>query len=86
MGLEPVLDLASIVLRRLGDRPTHPIWHPGVQLLRSDPRFAEVLAASHDGAAKIARILGEARTRGELPAYLDQPLGELERLLSEPPG
>jgi len=45
-----------------------------------------VLAASHDGAAKIARILGEARTRGELPAYLDQPLGELERLLSEPPG
>ncbi|MCP4900330.1 MAG: hypothetical protein GY906_25460 [bacterium] len=27
LGLEPVLDLASIVLRRYGDRPTHPIWY-----------------------------------------------------------
>jgi len=27
LGLEPVIDLASIVLRRFGDRPTHPIWH-----------------------------------------------------------
>jgi len=27
LGLEPVFDLASIVLRRLENRPTHPIWH-----------------------------------------------------------
>ncbi len=27
MNFEPVLDPASVVLRRYGDRPTHPIWH-----------------------------------------------------------
>jgi len=27
LGLEPAIDLASILLRRRGDRPTHPIWH-----------------------------------------------------------
>ena len=51
--------------------------------LRSDPRFAEVCAASRDGAAKIARILEDARARGELPAYLEQPLEELVTLLKE---
>ncbi|MFI5181266.1 MAG: protein kinase [Thermoanaerobaculia bacterium] len=56
---------------------------PDIQLLRGDPRFAKVLAASRDGAAKIARILGEARTRGELPKYLETPLDELLRLLKE---
>jgi hypothetical protein len=44
-----------------------------------------VLAASRDGAARIARILEGARARGELPAYLEQPLAELKRLLSAPP-
>ena len=27
LGLEPAIDLASIVLPFLGDRPTHPIWY-----------------------------------------------------------
>jgi serine/threonine protein kinase/tetratricopeptide (TPR) repeat protein len=56
---------------------------PGFQPLKSDPRFARVLAASRDGAAKIARILGEARSRGELPKYLEAPLNDLVKLLNE---
>jgi hypothetical protein len=62
------------------------LYEPGFKPLYGDPRFAQVRAASRDGAARIARILEAARTRGELPAYLEQPLDELERLLSESPG
>jgi len=56
---------------------------PDCQSLRGDPRFAKVLAASRDGAAMVARILEQARARGELPKYLETPLDELLKLLSE---
>jgi tetratricopeptide (TPR) repeat protein len=59
------------------------LYEPDFRPLRGDPRFARVLAASRDGAAKIARILGEARSRGELPKYLEAPLDDLLRLLNE---
>jgi serine/threonine protein kinase len=59
---------------------------PDVQRLRGDPRFAKVLAASRDGAALAARILSEARGRGELPDYLHAPLDELVKLLKENEG
>jgi tetratricopeptide (TPR) repeat protein len=59
---------------------------PAFQPLRSDPRFAKVLAASRDGAAMVARVLGQARARGELPAYLNQPLDDLVRLLNQKGG
>jgi hypothetical protein len=62
------------------------LYEPSFQPLRGDPRFAKVLAASRDEAAKIARILGEARSRGELPAYLDGPLDDLVQLLRKPVG
>ena len=62
------------------------LYEPGFQPLRSDPRFTKVLTASRDGAAKIARILGEARSRGELPKYLEAPLDELLELLKKPAG
>lgn len=42
-----------------------------------------MLAPSRDGAAMVARILGQARARGELPAYLEQPLDELVKVLNE---
>jgi len=58
----------------------------GIQLLRGDPRFAKVLAASREGAAKIARILQGARARGELPSYLNEPLDELVKLLNQKGG
>jgi tetratricopeptide (TPR) repeat protein len=56
---------------------------PDIQLLRSDPRFAKILAASRKGALMDLRILGQARDRGELPSYLNQPLDELIKLLRE---
>ena len=59
---------------------------PDIQSLRGDSRFAKVLAASRDGAAMVARILGQARMRGELPAYLHAPLDELVQLLKENEG
>ena len=62
------------------------LYEPGFQPLKSDPRFSKVLSASRDGAARIAQILGEARSRGELPAYLEQPLEELVRLLNQKGG
>jgi len=34
----------------------------------------------------VARILGQARMRGELPAYLHAPLDELVQLLKENEG
>ena len=61
------------------------LYEPGFKPLYGDPRFAQVRAASRDGAARIARILEAARARGELPSYLEQPLDELERLLGTPP-
>ena len=59
------------------------LYEPDFQPLRGDPRFAKVLTASRDGAAKIARILEQARARGELPKYLETPLDDLLRLLNE---
>jgi hypothetical protein len=66
-------DAMRILLRCVEDGvvPGYDDWllrEPDLQVLRSDPRFAEVLAAARDGAALMARILGEARARGELPA------------------
>ncbi len=59
---------------------------PDLRHLRGDRRFAKVVAASRDGAAMVARILGQSRTRGELPKYLEAPLDDLLKLLKEKPG
>jgi tetratricopeptide (TPR) repeat protein len=59
------------------------LMEPYFQPLRSDPRFAKVVAASRDGAAMVARILGQARARGELPNYFKAPLDDLLKLLNE---
>ena len=56
---------------------------PDFRSLRGDPRFAKVLAASRDGAAMVARILGQARARGEMPKYFEAPLDGLLKLLNE---
>ena len=43
-----------------------------------------MVTASRDGATWLAKILEQARVRGELPAYLNQPLDDLENLLKSP--
>lgn len=58
------------------------LLEPGFQPLRNDSRFAKVVTASRDGAAKIARLLQQARGRGELPKYLGQPLDDFVKLLA----
>ena len=56
---------------------------PDLQSLRGDPRFTPIFSASRKGAEISARLLVQARARGELPQYLEKPLDELLQLLKE---
>jgi TolB-like protein len=76
-------DDAFRLLQRSVDMGTPPcldwlLTDPEMRQLRRDPRFERILRASRDGAAMVARHLGLARTRGELPEYLHAPLAELQ--------
>ena len=68
-----------------GNLPSYDylLYDPGLRLLRGDFRFVKIQAASRDCAAKGARVLDDARKRGELPRYLETPLDELKKLLNE---
>jgi tetratricopeptide (TPR) repeat protein len=59
---------------------------PDLASLRSAPRFTSVLERSRPAFGETVRILTEARSRGELPAYLQQPLEEAVLLLSQKGG
>jgi tetratricopeptide (TPR) repeat protein len=80
-------DALRILLRsvELGPAPSYDflLQEPGFRPLKSDPRFAKVLAGSRDEAARTAKILEQSRARGELPKYLETPLNELLRLLNQ---
>jgi len=69
----------------LGIAPSYDwlVSEPDIQLLRGDPRFATVLAASRDAALTIVRQLERARAQGELPAYFEEPLAAFLKLLTE---
>ena len=45
--------------------------------IRNDPELDDVVAKSREQFQEIVVILNEARSRGELPGYLEQPLNEL---------
>jgi hypothetical protein len=52
---------------------------------RDDPRLLEVYARSRASFEENLAILEEARAKGELPDYLEQPLAELLKSLRQPP-
>jgi tetratricopeptide (TPR) repeat protein len=78
-------DAMRILVRSVeaGVPPTYEeiLLDPDFRLLRKDRRFETVLTASRNGATRIARVLEQARSRGELPAHLAEPLAALERQL-----
>jgi hypothetical protein len=49
--------------------------------LRADPRFAAILAKSRAEFVVLLKDLDAAKSRGELPTYLHQPLAELRQKL-----
>jgi serine/threonine protein kinase/Tfp pilus assembly protein PilF len=83
-------DAIRVLLRAVeaGVAPAYDwlLGDPEMQRLRSDSRFAKVLAASRAGAAIVAKVLQEARGRGELAPFLEEPLDALRRLLKENEG
>ncbi|MCJ7582620.1 MAG: protein kinase [Candidatus Aminicenantes bacterium] len=53
------------------------LLNPKSQLFLRDPRFEEIIKSSKDQFKKILDILEDARSRGELPEYLEKPLADL---------
>ncbi|MGA9752524.1 MAG: hypothetical protein WBS54_12120 [Acidobacteriota bacterium] len=50
---------------------------PDLQNLRQDPRAKDVIAQSKAAFALLIRILGDVRSRGECPKYLEKPMDDL---------
>ena len=61
------------------------LLNPHLEPLRQDPRFGEIAARSRKSFDEMLAILEEARSRGELPAYLIEPLDELQTRLGPSP-
>ncbi|HJV23526.1 MAG TPA: serine/threonine-protein kinase [Holophagaceae bacterium] len=59
--------------------------NPDFQALREDPDYLRSVAQSRDYARRFLAHLERARTRGELPKYLEAPLEELRRWVATAP-
>ncbi|MCP4656137.1 MAG: protein kinase [bacterium] len=53
------------------------LFSPELEPIRDDPRFQEDLEQSRAGFETMVAIIEEARSRDEMPAYLEQPLADL---------
>jgi tetratricopeptide (TPR) repeat protein/predicted Ser/Thr protein kinase len=58
---------------------------PDLEPLRRDPRAAKIVAASKAQFELLVSLLEEARSRGELPQYLEKPLNDLKVRLNLSP-
>jgi hypothetical protein len=57
------------------------LLNPDIASLRSDTRFANILSGAKANLEKTLPILQDARSRGELPHYLEKPLSDLLKQL-----
>ena len=57
------------------------ILNPRYEALRKDTRFASILEKYRNSCVDIMKVLAQARSRGELPGYLDAPFVDLLKKL-----
>jgi tetratricopeptide (TPR) repeat protein len=83
-GKDAALDLLTLSTKRRGTMPYDMLMlRPDLKVLREDPRAADLIKKTKVSFDLLMRILGDARSRGELPKYLERPLDELTKLLKE---
>jgi TolB-like protein len=76
----PQMALAVLKFRSQSDMLPpyeHLLLDPRFDALRSDAEFLSILEQARERFLQIVSILEEARARGELPPYLEQPLADL---------
>ena len=76
------IDEARELLLRLDEAGIVPDYDglmlsPDLQWIRDDPELAPIITKSRERFQETLAILEDARGRGELPAYLEEPLAEL---------
>lgn len=55
--------------------------YPHLRSLHNDSRFQTILRRSRARFDEMLTVLADARTRGELPNYLERPLGDVLKTL-----
>ena len=56
------------------------LLNPEMELVRKDARFKELVSRSQSEFQDMIQVLQEARTRKELPSYLEKPLADVQNL------
>jgi serine/threonine protein kinase/tetratricopeptide (TPR) repeat protein len=83
-GKDAALDLLILSTNRGATMPYDALMlRPDLKELREDPRAADVIKKTKAPFDLLMRILRDARARGELPKYLERPMDELLRKLTE---
>ncbi|MBK9795770.1 MAG: serine/threonine protein kinase [Holophagaceae bacterium] len=61
------------------------LYHPELRPAHGDPRFQRLIAQGKKDVTLALRIFQEARERGDLPAFLEAPMTQLQELLNRTP-